>query len=62
VGPRTGLDNVEMRKILPLPGLELEPLQPVPVAILIALFQLSLNINKYRNTSHSRQIMFASLN
>jgi hypothetical protein len=26
VGPRTGLDDVERRKILPLPGLELRPL------------------------------------
>jgi hypothetical protein len=26
VGPATGLDNVERRKILPLPGLELRPL------------------------------------
>jgi hypothetical protein len=25
VGPRTGLDDVESRKILPLPGLELRP-------------------------------------
>jgi hypothetical protein len=25
VGPRTGLDDVESRKILPLPGLELQP-------------------------------------
>jgi hypothetical protein len=25
VGPRTGLDNVERRNILPLPGLELQP-------------------------------------
>jgi hypothetical protein len=26
VGPRTGLDDVEKRKFLPLPGLELRPL------------------------------------
>jgi hypothetical protein len=26
VGPRTGLDSVERRKPLPLPGLELRPL------------------------------------
>jgi hypothetical protein len=26
VGPRGGLDDVEIRKILPLPGLELRPL------------------------------------
>jgi hypothetical protein len=26
VGPRTGLDNVKRRRILPLPGLELQPL------------------------------------
>jgi hypothetical protein len=26
IGPRTGLDNVERRKILPLPGLEPQPL------------------------------------
>jgi hypothetical protein len=26
VGPKTGLDDVERRKILPLPGLELRPL------------------------------------
>jgi hypothetical protein len=26
VGPRAGLDHVERRKILPLPGLELRPL------------------------------------
>jgi hypothetical protein len=26
VGPRTGLDEVEKRKILPLPGLKLRPL------------------------------------
>jgi hypothetical protein len=26
VGPKTGLDDVEKRKILPLPGLELGPL------------------------------------
>jgi hypothetical protein len=26
VGPRTGLDDVERRKTLPLPGLELRPL------------------------------------
>jgi hypothetical protein len=26
VGPRTGLDDVENRKFLPLPGLELRPL------------------------------------
>jgi hypothetical protein len=26
VGPRTGLDDVERRKILPLPGLKLQPL------------------------------------
>jgi hypothetical protein len=26
VGPRTGLDDADRRKILPLPGLELQPL------------------------------------
>jgi hypothetical protein len=26
VGPRSGLNNMEMRKIFPLPGLELRPL------------------------------------
>jgi hypothetical protein len=29
VGLRTGVDNVERRKILLLPGLELQPLRPV---------------------------------
>jgi hypothetical protein len=33
VGPRTGLDDVQRRKILPLPGLELRPLSVQPVAI-----------------------------
>jgi hypothetical protein len=39
VGPRTGLDEVERRRILPLPGLELRPLCP-PVAIPTALSRL----------------------
>jgi hypothetical protein len=38
VGPRTGLDDMERRKILPLPGLELRPLgRPVSSQLLYRL-------------------------
>jgi hypothetical protein len=39
MGPRTGLDNVEKRKILTLPGLELRPLGRPPSSQL--LYRLS---------------------
>jgi hypothetical protein len=45
VGPRTGLNDVERRKILPLPGLEIRRLgrpAPWPVAI-----PTHLSLNKY---------------
>jgi hypothetical protein len=32
VGPRVGLDAVEKRKILPVPGIETGPSSPEPVA------------------------------
>jgi hypothetical protein len=41
VGPRAGLDDVEKRKFLTLPGLELRPLGR-PVAITTALSRLAL--------------------
>jgi hypothetical protein len=39
VGPRTGLDDVEKRRILPLPGLELRPL--CRLARSVSLYRLS---------------------
>jgi hypothetical protein len=40
VGPRTGLDNLKRRKILPLlrqiPNLQLSSLQPVPIPIVLS--------------------------
>jgi hypothetical protein len=44
VGPRTSMDDVERRKILPMPGLELGHLgrsARKPVAIPTTLFQLT---------------------
>jgi hypothetical protein len=37
VGPRTGLDAVEKRKILPLPGIEPRPSSPSLIIIIIYL-------------------------
>jgi hypothetical protein len=46
VGPRTSLDDVERRKILPLPGLELQPLgRPACSQSLCRLRYPVLNIN-----------------
>jgi hypothetical protein len=39
MGPRTGMDDVERRKILPLPGLELWAI-PAPIYSLLMLFNL----------------------
>jgi hypothetical protein len=47
VGPRTGLDDVERRKLLPLPGLELRTLcHPVRMQSLYRL--------RYPGSSHGR--------
>jgi hypothetical protein len=51
VGPRAGLDAVEKRRFLTLPGLELWPLSPAariqyPVSISTVLSRLLLNVPK----------------
>jgi hypothetical protein len=52
VGPRTGLDDVEVRKLLPLPGLRTpDPLAVQPVASLstdCAISALNIRIS-YKN-------------
>jgi hypothetical protein len=47
MGPRTGLDNVERRKIFPLSGLELRPLGS-PAHIDCAILAPSINPKCYK--------------
>jgi hypothetical protein len=65
VGPRTVLDDMETRKILPLPGLELRTLPSSPVAsqnnfILIGVMRGGVQLSPICTTAANRLILLAS--
>jgi hypothetical protein len=58
--PRTGLDDVERRKILPLPGLEIQPVASPYTACAIPAPKFNI-IYTYTHTNDAKQIVLMLL-